>query len=63
MLDIFHMKIEPKRPNYTVRCMKCEKPVLQCDCEEHGLAWDIDDEALDSPTRGQAKENNRKVTR
>lgn len=63
------MKIEPKRPNYTVGicCEECDMPMSDCDCEEFGLrypGWSrIDDEALDDPRHGQAKENNRKVTR
>lgn len=61
------MMIAPKRPEYKVGicCPSCELEMKDCDCEliYPDYSYGLDDEALDSPTHGQAKENNRKVTR
>lgn len=57
--------IAPKRPEYKIGicCERCEKPIKECECSMSDIWSRIRDEALDSPTHGQAKENNRKVTR
>lgn len=60
------MMIAPKRPEYKVGivCNKCNKPwPTKCECEFTDEWSRSDDAYLDSPTHGQAKENNRKIER
>lgn len=55
-----------KRPEYKVGivCLWCEKPMKECQCELYDMGYsELDDEALDDPNRGHAKEINRKVER